>query len=56
MLLKPYFFGSAIGLAIAVPLYFAVPAYANFINWQFQNPLVLLPAALVGVGLAIITV
>ena len=48
---RPVVLGVAIGAAIAIPLYFTVPQYAAFWNWQLQHPLVLLPAALAGVAL-----
>ncbi len=50
MLLRPFALGAFIGIAPAVTLYFTVPAYAAFINWQFSHPLVLIPAAVVGLA------
>ena len=52
MPIRPLAFGALVGLVIAVALYVTTPAYAAFINWQFQNPLVLIPAAFVGIAAA----
>ena len=53
--LRPFVLGMAISTPVFIVLYFTVPAYTNYINWQFQNPAVLIPAALIGVVLGIAT-
>ena len=55
MLLRPAAFGACIGLAIAFALYNTIPAYAAFINWQLQHPLVCLLGVPVGIAAAVIT-
>ena len=49
MSIRPYFVGVAIAAPIAFALYANNPAYKQFIDWQFQNPAVLVPAAIIGV-------
>ena len=52
MTIRQSFLAYAAGLAIAAPiafhLYTSNPAYKQFIDWQFQNPVVLVPAAILG--------
>ena len=48
-LLRPYFVGLAIAAPIAFALYTNNAGYKAFIDWQLQNPVVLVPAAIVGV-------
>ena len=55
MLTRPIAIGAGIGAAIGCALYFTTPAYAAFIDWQLQHPLVLIPAALVGIYLGWLT-
>ena len=55
MTLRYSLIGAAIGAAIAVPLYFTVPAYADFINWQLQNPLMFIIGIPAGIAFAILT-
>lgn len=43
------------GLAIAYYLYTHFDWYQSMINWQFAHPWVFVPAALVGVALAVVT-
>ena len=47
--------GTVPGLAIAYYLYTHIAWYQQMINWQFQNPWILLPAAAVGAAIAIVT-
>ena len=53
--LRPFFYGALIGLVIAVALFFTVPAYHNFIVWQFQHPIVILLGFITGITFAIVT-
>ena len=55
MLLRPFAFGSFIGLAIAFALYQTVPAYAAFIDWQLHHPLMWLVGLPVGIAIAVLT-
>ena len=48
-------YGAGIGLAIAIALYLTVPAYANFIQWQLQSPLLVLGGLTAGIALAVFT-
>ena len=52
MTIRPFVLGLCIAAPIAAVLYATTPAYANYINWQFEHPLVLIPAALVGAAIA----
>ena len=47
--------GTGLGLIGAAALYFTVPAYASFIDWQLQHPLMWLVGLPVGIALAVIT-
>ena len=47
--------GAVPGLALAYLMFNNIGWYHDYITWQFQHPLVLVPAALVGVLLAAIT-
>ena len=49
MAFRPFMFGAVVGLVPAALLYYTVPAYAHYIQWQLQHPAVLIPAALIGV-------
>ena len=55
MQMRAFAFGGLVGLPIAYALYSTIPAYAAYINWQFQHPLVLLLALPVGGLIAWIT-
>ena len=55
MLIRPIAAGAGIGAAIGCALYFTTPAYAAFINWQFSHPVVVLPAALLGLAIGWLT-
>ena len=43
------------GLAIAYYLYTHSAGYQQYINWQLEHPVVFIPAALIGVAIAILT-
>ena len=47
--------GVPVGLAGAYYLYTHSAGYQQMIDWQFSHPLVLVPAAIIGVAIAIIT-
>lgn len=47
--------GTVPGLAIAYFLYTHFAAYQSYIDWQFAHPWVFVPAAAIGVALAVIT-
>jgi hypothetical protein len=55
MLLRPFAFGSVIGLVLAYVFYNTIPAYTAFIDWQFAHPLVFFVGLPVGVALAVFT-
>ena len=55
MLLRPFIIGTFIGIVPAALLYFTLPAYHNYIQWQLQHPLVLIPAALLGMAIGYFT-
>ena len=56
---QAFTFGAVIGivpgLAIAYYLYTHLNWYHQMIDWQFTHPWVLVPAALVGAGIAYLT-
>ena len=52
---RPFAIGALIGLPIAVVLYQTTPAYADFLNWQFSQPLLLIPAAFIGLAIGYFT-
>ena len=47
-MLRSFAVGSGIGLTAAVILYASTPAYAAYIDWQLQHPVMLVFAALIG--------
>ena len=51
MALRPFVLGTFIGIVPASLMYFTVPAYHNYIQWQFQHPAILVPAALIGLAI-----
>jgi len=53
--LKGFAIGSSIGLAVAIPLFLTVPAYHNFIMWQFAHPALFLIALPLGYLVAVLT-
>jgi len=55
MTMRPFAIGACIGVALAASLYNTVPAYAAFINWQLQHPLVWLIGLPVGIAVALLT-
>ena len=56
---KAFTFGAAIGvvpgLAIAYYLYTHATWYQQYIDWQFAHPWVFVPAAGIGVAVAVLT-
>ena len=54
-MIRAYTVGTGIGLIVAATLYLTVPAYAAFINWQFQNPLTWIVGLAIGIGIGVIT-
>ena len=50
-MIRSFAVGSGIGLTAAAILYASTPAYAAYIDWQLQHPLLLIPAALIGAAI-----
>ena len=55
LLMRLFVIGAGIGIVPAALLYFTIPAYHNYIQWQLQHPLVLIPAALLGMAIGYFT-
>ena len=50
MHLRAFAIGTAIGGIPAALMYLSVPAYAHYIQWQLQHPVILIPALLIGIA------
>tara|TARA_Y100000401_G_scaffold32339_1_gene23736 strand:+ start:874 stop:1041 length:168 start_codon:yes stop_codon:yes gene_type:complete len=50
-MLKGLYIGSGIGLTAAVAMFYTIPAYHDFIMWQFSHPVVWLLGLPVGIAL-----
>ena len=54
-MLKGLYIGSGIGLTAAAAMFFTIPAYHDFIMWQFNHPMIWLVGLPIGMTLAAIT-